>query len=246
MVKKFRLSVTFQKRRQLYYICKVDIIIKLLTTYPPVEAGDRQLFLPTHMSFLENTPEALPSLNDRSDEEILALSVTDPEVFSVLVERYEEAFIRKATRVIFNDPETVRDIVQDTFVKIYLNAGKFKIQEGASFKSWGYKILLNTCFTKYKKLKGEKVFLSDLDPEIQELVPSKEAAVFQEQKLDTDYVLSLISRLPVILGRVLKLYSVEGKAQKEIAKREGISLGAVRARIHRAKKEIKKMRLDLL
>jgi RNA polymerase sigma-70 factor (ECF subfamily) len=127
-----------------------------------------------------------------------------------------------------------------------LNAAKFKTQEGASFKSWGYKILINTCFTKYKKIKGERVFLSDLDPEIQELVPSKADNVLYEQKLDTDYVLSLISKLPVMLGRVLRLYSVEGKSQKDIAKIEGISLGAVRARVHRAKKELKKMNLHLI
>lgn len=198
------------------------------------------------MELLENNAEIKQDLNSRSDEEILALSVLNPEAFSILVERYEEAFIRKASRIIFNDPETVRDIVQDTFVKIYLNAKKFQVQEGASFKSWGYKILINTCFTKYKKLKGERVFLSDLDPEIQELIPSKDEATREEQRLDTDYVLSLISKLPVILGRVLRLYSVEGKAQKEIAKLEGISLGAVRARIHRAKKEIKKMKLHML
>jgi RNA polymerase sigma-70 factor (ECF subfamily) len=126
-------------------------------------------------------------------------------------------------------------------VKIYLNAGKFKVQDGATFKSWGYKILINTCFTKYQKLKSEAVFLQDLDPEIAELIPSKYDANSFEQKLDTDYVLSLISRLPVILGRVLKLYSVDGKSQKDIAKIEGISLGAVRARIHRAKNEIKKI-----
>ncbi len=189
-------------------------------------------------STLQNT-----SLDTRSDEEILALSVSSPDVFSVLVDRYEEAFLRKANYILKNDPETVRDIVQDTFVKIYLNAGKFQVQEGASFKSWGYKILINTCFTKYKKLKGEQVFLKDLDPEITELVASKDDLNSFEQKLDTDYVLSLISKLPVILGRVLRLYSVEGKAQKEIAKIEGISLGAVRARIHRAKKELKKMNL---
>jgi RNA polymerase sigma factor (sigma-70 family) len=88
--------------------------------------------------------------------------------------------------------------------------------------------------------------LSDLDPEIQELVPSKADNVLYEQKLDTDYVLSLISKLPVMLGRVLRLYSVEGKSQKDIAKIEGISLGAVRARVHRAKKELKKMNLHLI
>lgn len=192
------------------------------------------------MGLLDTTTPNL-SYKDKSDEEILALSISNPDLFSILVDRYEDAFIRKANQIVRNNPDAVYDIVQDAFVKIYLNAGKFKVQEGATFKSWGYKILINTCFTKYQKLKGEAVFLQDLDPEIAELVPSKYDANSFEQKLDTDYVLSLISRLPVILGRVLKLYSVDGKSQKDIAKIEGISLGAVRARIHRAKKEIKKI-----
>lgn len=194
-------------------------------------------------SFLDENPVAF-DLASKSDEEILSASVKKPDLFSVIVDRYQEAFLRKANYIIKNDPETARDIVQDTFVKIYSNASKFQVQEGASFKSWGYKILINTCFTKYKKIKGEQVYLSDLDPEIQELVPSKADNLLHEQKLDTDYVLSIISKLPVILGNVLRLYSVEGKPQKTIAKMEGISLGAVRARIHRAKKEIKKMNLD--
>ena len=196
-------------------------------------------------AFLEDTTVET-SADKRSDEEILALSVSNPDVFSVLVDRYEEAFLRKTKQIIFNDPDIARDIVQEAFVKIYLNAKKFKVQEGASFKSWGYKILINTCFTKYKKIKNEKVFLADLDPEIQELVPSKADYDSFEQKLDNDYVMSFISKLPVILGRVLKLYSVDGKSQKDIAKIEGISLGAVRARIHRAKKEIKKMDLNMM
>lgn len=183
---------------------------------------------------------------EKSDEEILSASIKNPDLFSIIVDRYQEAFLRKANYIIKNDPDTARDVVQDTFVKIYANAAKFQVQEGASFKSWGYKILINTCFTKYKKIKNEQVFLADLDTEIQELVPSKADSVLFEQKLDTDYVLSLISKLPVILGRPLQLYSVEGKSQKTIAKMEGISLGAVRARIHRAKKEIKKMNLDKL
>jgi len=196
------------------------------------------------MALLDSISDVKNDLRGRSDEELLALSVGNPEAFEVLVGRYQEAFLRKTNYIIKNDSETASDIVQDAFVKIYLNAAKFKVQEGASFKSWGYKILINTCFTKYNKLKSERLHLSDLDPELQELVPSKEDSVLFEQKLDKDYILSIISKLPVILGRVLKLYSVEGKAQKEIARIEGISLGAVRARIHRAKKEIKKMDLD--
>lgn len=209
--------------------------------FPPSNQWKKRFPPRENMSLLNDTTPAADEPERRSDEEILALSVTQPDIFYVLVNRYQEAFLRKAGQILTHNSEAARDIVQDTFVKIYLNAGKFKIQEGASFKSWGYKILINSCFTKYKKIKNEQVYLQDLDPEIQDLVPSKAESELYEQKLDTDYVLSVISKLPVMLGRVLKLYTIEGKSQKDIAKLEGISLGAVRARIHRAKKELKNM-----
>lgn len=196
------------------------------------------------MGFLDEPKQAVSDrFSKASDEEILALSAHDPNAFEILVNRYEEAFLRKARQIVRADPEAARDIVQDAFVKIYLNAAKFRVQEGASFSSWGYKILINTCFTKYKKLKNEKNFVKDLDPEIAELVPSRAETESFEKKLDTDFLLSLISKLPVMLGRSLRLHAVEGKSQKEIAAMEGISLGAVRARVHRAKKELKKMNI---
>lgn len=197
------------------------------------------------MGFLDEPKQAVSDRFSRaSDEEVLALSAHDPNAFEILVDRYEEAFLRKARQIVRVDPEAARDIVQDAFVKIYLNAAKFRVQEGASFSSWGYKILINTCFTKYKKLKNEKNFVKDLDPEIAELVPSRAETEFFEKKLDTDFLLSLISKLPVMLGRALRLHAVEGRSQKEIAALEGVSLGAVRARVHRAKKELKKMNIS--
>ena len=92
---------------------------------------------------------------DLSDEEILNISISKPDIFSVLITRYEEAFLRKA-RSILHGKEDAEDIVQETFTKIYLNAPKFKKQEGASFKSWGYKILINTSFTYYQRLKKKR------------------------------------------------------------------------------------------
>ncbi|MEK7179150.1 MAG: sigma factor [Patescibacteria group bacterium] len=77
---------------------------------------------------------------EKRDEEVLFLSVKKPAVFEVLIKRYQDPF-RNKVRGIIGDREEVNDIVQETFVKIYLNAARFQVQEGASFKSWGYKIL---------------------------------------------------------------------------------------------------------
>jgi RNA polymerase sigma-70 factor (ECF subfamily) len=183
-------------------------------------------------------------LQEKKDEEILALSLSTPDAFSILIDRYQEAFLRKARHILGHDELGVEDIVQDTFVKIYANASKFKPVPGASFKSWGYRILVNTCFTFYQKNKREKQFAFQVDEEIAEMVPDNSLDTF-EQKLDRDYLLSLMSKLPVMLARVLKLYTIDEKSQEEIAKTEGISIGAVRTRIHRAKKELKKIKTDL-
>ena len=98
------------------------------------------------------------------DEEILALSIKRPELFSKLVDKYQDAFLRKAKRVL-GDRSEVEDVVQETFTKIYLYSSKFQTQEGASFSSWAYKILMNTTFTQYQKLKkrGDIVFFAEIN-----------------------------------------------------------------------------------
>ena len=67
--------------------------------------------------------------SQQSDEEILALSVKYPDAFSALLDRYQEAFLRKAFTVV-RSREDAEDIFQDAFTKIYLNAARFKVQIG--------------------------------------------------------------------------------------------------------------------
>ena len=187
-----------------------------------------------------NPGESRALLLAKSDEEVLAASLKNPAHFEVLVDRYEVAFLRKALHIM-RTQEAAEDAVQDTFVKMYLHGRKFHPVAGATFKSWGYRILVNTCFTAYKKAKREHEFRSMLDPELQELVADKSIIEEREQELNRDEILSYVSTLPDNLGRILKLHFIEGKPHKDIAEIEGISEGAVRARVHRAKNELKEL-----
>jgi len=179
----------------------------------------------------------------QSDEELISRSFDDPRAFEKLVERYEEAFLRKAISIL-GKRETAEDAVQDAFVKMYRNAKRFTPQPGAGFKSWGYRILVNTCFTEYSKRKREGVFLADIDPEIQELIADKKAGDFIEQEMDRNEVSSLLSRLSEGLSEPMRLHFIEGKPHAEVAKIMGISEGAVRARVHRAKKELQELKRE--
>src|SRR3989344_3348506 len=173
-----------------------------------------------------------------SDEDLIARSFDNPHLFETLVDRYSEAFLRKAYYILGNR-EAAQDAVQDAFVKIYRNSQRFTPIPGAGFKSWAYRILVNTCFTAYKKHKNEGVFLADLDPEIQELVADRSVKEQRENELNTDEVLSLLKHLPESLQVVMKLHFIEAKPHADVAKIVGISEGAVRARVHRAKQELK-------
>ena len=89
--------------------------------------------------------------NYSKDEEILAASLEKPAIFKILVDKYQEAFIRKALGIL-RQQEEAEDVVQETFVKIYLHGKKFKKMDGIEFKSWAYKILVNTAISRYRKI----------------------------------------------------------------------------------------------
>ena len=174
-----------------------------------------------------------------SDEDILTQSLSRPSLFALLVRKYEEPFLRKAQSII-KDPQEAQDIVQEAFTKIYLNAGKFKKQEGASFSSWGYRILINTALTHYQKRKKEQGREAQLDEEIWALIPDKNLKQFEKKEL-MDEVASVLSRLPEPFARALSSFFLDGKSQEEMARQEGVSVGAIKTRVHRAKQEFKKI-----
>jgi RNA polymerase sigma-70 factor, ECF subfamily len=178
-------------------------------------------------------------LDSLTDEEVLVLSIKTPSYFRVIMNRYEAAFFRKA-RAILGPREEVADAVVETFSKIYLKADRFRPQPGASFKSWAYKILVNTTFTYYRRLQSAALAVS-LDDTFWMGIGYEP----MEKESLRDLVLTTLARLPEALARILRMQFLEDRPQKEIARREGISLAAAKTRIHRAKKEFKKQLLNL-
>lgn len=175
----------------------------------------------------------------KSDEELLFLSVRHPALFALLVRKYEEPFLRKA-RSIVGDIHEAEDIVQEAFTKIYLHGSKFKKQEGAQFSSWGYRILINTALTHYAKRKRKSQQTVELDEEIWQLIPDRQLRQFEHKEL-SDVVASVLTRMPASMSRALAAFFLEGKSQEEMAEAEGLSVGAIKTRVHRAKKEFNKM-----
>lgn len=174
-----------------------------------------------------------------SDAEVLARSQKKPELFAVLVRRYEAPLLRRA-RTILKSPEDAEEAVQDAFTKMYLYADKYHTQEGASFSSWAYTILNRVAYTKYRVQTVERGKRAELLPEHYESLPDARAEFIEDLSIRNE-VLVALARLPETAAKILRLQFIEGKNQKEIAAAEHLSISAVKTRIHRAKKLFKQV-----
>jgi len=184
-------------------------------------------------------PGVFGVLEDSTDEELLARSVNNPELFVHIVRRYEEAFKRKVRKILRSE-EDVEDVVQDAFTKMYLHAERFKKVEGASFKSWGYTIVMNTAFTVYRKKQKETARNVAISPEMYESLPD---TVHEESfGLElSDVVISVFAKMPEQLSRVLSRHFIQQVPQQTIADEEGVSVGAIKTRVHRAKAQFREL-----
>lgn len=178
------------------------------------------------------------------DDEILKLSLKDPSHFSIIVSKYEEAFLRAAVSIT-RSREEAEDILQEAFTKIYMNGARFKKEPGATFKSWAYRILVNTSFTHYQKLKKTTGNVSYLDPvlydEDEKFAETSDLGNASDHKA---IIAKTLEKMPEHLGRLLRLYYLEDKSYNDIAKIEKISTTTLKMRLFRAKRLFKKLMLE--
>jgi len=183
-------------------------------------------------------PDAPDAIAATPDEVILRSSQERPALFGVLIDRYQAPFLRLAMRVV-RDRTEAEDVVQDAFIKIYRYAKKFREGEDRKFSSWAYKIVLNTSITHYHKVKKKEWLLPEgVDPTIGEAhIQFKEVMLDRETE---EVVRSVLELMPEDLGQLLKAYYIEDKSYKTIAASEGISSGALKMKLFRARKLFKK------
>lgn len=182
------------------------------------------------------------NMSELADEDILLRSGAQPWLFSLLLDRYQDAFMRKAMSIIHNQQDA-EEIVQDTFTKIYLHAHSFSPVDGAKFTSWAYRILMNTAFTAYQKRVKQGARFQNIDPEFEQFVADKSEGIAYSEVQDG--VERILARLPGHLASVLRLHYIERWSHQDIASEAGEMVGTIKARIHRAKAAFRKESTEL-
>ncbi len=90
---------------------------------------------------------------DKTDEELVRLSISNPEVFFCLARRYEDKLLRYIMRLAKFSRNDAEDVLQEVLIKTYYNLNGFDPE--LKFSSWVYRITHNQTVSEIRKRVSE-------------------------------------------------------------------------------------------
>jgi len=129
------------------------------------------------------------------------------------------------------DTFEAEDVLQMGFVKVFQKISDFR-GEG-SFEGWIRRIMVNTAIESYRK-NLRNLNLVDIDE-----VYDQPQNTFDMSGLELKDLLKLVQQLPNGYRLVFNLYVIEGYSHKEIANQLGITEGASKSQLSRARAILK-------
>jgi RNA polymerase sigma-70 factor (ECF subfamily) len=170
-----------------------------------------------------------------TDNELM-LRVRDGDVvkLGILFERYNVKLYNFLVRLT-NRPDVSEDLVQDVFLRIMRYGHSFRGE--APFTVWMYQLARNAATDHFRKWRRETPL-----PESAAETPDKDPlpADSLEQKERAELIKKALALLPVEKREVLILSRYQDLKYEEIGEIFGCPVGTVKAKVHRALKELKR------
>jgi len=175
-----------------------------------------------------------------SDEEAVVLALKDQEYFVLIIDRYKSKLFNYIRRITSVRDEDAEDLLQEIFLKVYLNLNDF--DSGLKFSSWIYAIARNQVISNHRRLnaraEGHSVTLED--DGVQKIMSSFN----MEKELDKLYLKEKVEKVLFHLHEkyreVLILKFIEEKNYQEISDIIKKPMGTVGSLMNKAKSEFKK------
>lgn len=168
----------------------------------------------------------------------------DAAALDTLVRTHQDRVYGFAMRMCRN-VEDAKDILQETFLGMVRSLREFR--EESKFSTWLYRIAANACLKKRRRgvhdpTPEQELSLDDLmprpdaegrKPEIADWSDDAERALLRGEL--SGRMEAAIDKLPKEYKIVLVLRDVEGLSAEETAQAVGLSVAAVKSRLHRAR-----------
>lgn len=179
-------------------------------------------------------------LNTKENDTIFLAQSGNMKAFENLVSTYE-SYIYNLSYRMFNNVLDAQDVTQEIFVKIYKNISKFKFN--SKFKTWIYRIAINTCIDELKK-KKERIFerIDNEEYEGTSEFPDVSGKTPEEQLLENEMrneIRSIVKSLPLKYRIPVILRDFQGLSYDEISVALDIKMDTVKVRINRGRLKIK-------
>ena len=161
----------------------------------------------------------------------------DETAFTALIERHQARIYNHALRLMGNSQDA-EEVLQDTFLQVFRNLDRF--EERSRFSTWVYRIATNEALMKLRKASRRREV--PFEDSIGQDGPGDEIRDFAKSALDHVQDRELLEQLRRILAELPEEYRVvftmrdmDGLANAEVAEVLGISVPAVKSRLHRSR-----------
>ncbi|MBU0765216.1 MAG: RNA polymerase sigma factor [Bacteroidetes bacterium] len=138
-----------------------------------------------------------------------------------------------------HDYEEARDILHDGFIKVFAKLESF--QNLGSLEGWVRRIIVNNAIDHLRKKKEFVVSHDESGLENVKDESDDEKAINEDIRMKADLIIRLIQKLTPAYRAAFNLYVIENYSHKEIAEMLGISIGASKSNLAKAKMKLREM-----
>lgn len=185
----------------------------------------------------------IAAAGERCDDRLLVAGLRrgDPDSIEAFVDCYGGWIYRVASRLL-GDPRDAQEVTQDVFLTVVYKIGTFK--GAAKLSSWIYRIAANAAYERLRSRRSRaEVLLEPLLPVFDDEGHHAEPVADWSSRLDDPAVAAEarsaleggIARLPDAYRIVVLLRDVEGLSSEDTADTLGLTVAAVKSRLHRAR-----------
>ena len=154
------------------------------------------------------------------------------QLFTSLYDRYQGMVVQLCTGFMNGDKNLANDLMQEIFINTWKALPTYRGE--AAYKTWIYRIAVNTCLQYLRKEKGNK----NVTPEVLENYQADETTSAARENYSTLY--RAIGSLNSI-DRLVIMMVLDELEYEDISKVIGISEVNLRVKIHRIKQRLKKI-----
>ncbi len=185
----------------------------------------------------------------RDQQLLVGLQAGEEQAYETLINRFSSPVYSVVYRLL-SDPGEANDVMQDVFLKIFRNIGKFR--SDCSLKTWIYRIAVNEAHNHrrwFSRHKRQEVGLDGEDEDTQSYSehladPGRspfDVTLSHEKKMQIEVALG---QLKPIFKAAVVLRDIEDLSYEEIAGIMQVSLGTVKTRILRGRDQLRKILLE--